>query len=375
MNILMIVTEKLPVPPIRGGAIQTYISGISEGLSRHHNLTILGRTDPDLPDSETVGRIRYERIPGGNFDLYREGVEAFLKDRSFDLIHIFNRPLMVETVRRAAPHARLILSMHNDMFLPGKIAPEQAALAIQEVERIVTVSDYVGRAICDDYPQAADKLRTVYSGVDLARYRTGSSSRQIREQLRREHGLTGKKVILFVGRLSPKKGADMLVRAMYPLAKKHPDAALVIVGGRWFSDNSISDYVAYIRALAARAPLPVISTGYIDAAEIHHWFWAGDLFVCPSLWMEPLARVHYEAMAAELPILTTSRGGNPEVIEPGRNGLIIETPEQPDEIAHKISELLSNPAKMKAMGQYGRRLAEQKYGWERVVADILSVWK
>ena len=55
----------------------------------------------------------------------------------------------------------------------------------------------------------------------------------------------------------------------------------------------------------------------------------GDLFVCSSQWNEPLARVHYEAMAAGIPIITTNRGGNAEVMNQGKNGIIIDDYDQP----------------------------------------------
>lgn len=91
MNVLMIVTEKLPVPPVRGGAIQTYIAGVAPLLAKEHQLTILGRTDPDLPKRNTEGNITYERVEsGGSLKKYRQNVVNFLKGRSYDLIHIFN---------------------------------------------------------------------------------------------------------------------------------------------------------------------------------------------------------------------------------------------------------------------------------------------
>lgn len=192
MNVLMIATEKLPVPPVRGGAIQTYIAGVAPILARHHRLTILGRTDPALPKRNTEGNITYERVESeGSFKKYRKAVAAFLKGRSYDLIHIFNRPRLVLPVAEAVPGARIILSMHNDMFIPRKIAPEEAAAVIEKVERIITVSNYVGRTIKAMYPQAAPKLRTIYSGVDLDRFSpplTGKA-REIRESLRKKHQL------------------------------------------------------------------------------------------------------------------------------------------------------------------------------------------
>jgi spore coat protein SA len=372
----MIVTEKLPVPPVRGGAIQTYVAAIAPHLARSHHLVILGVTDPLLPERETVDGVTYVRIRGGDLETYQAGVTAFLAVNRFDLIHLFNRPRLIPAVRAAAPDSRIILSMHNDMFLAHKIDPEAAQHAIAEVERIVTVSDYVGRTIAGTYPAVEPKLKTIYSGVDLQRFAADSGeANRIRSALRRQHGLDGKQVILFVGRLSPKKGADILIRAMPEVARRHPEAALVLVGSKWYGEDKISDYVAYVRALAARSPVPVVTTGFVNADEVHQWFFAGDIFVCASQWEEPLARVHYEAMAAGLPIITTARGGNPEVVAGKGNGVIVDRPESPAAFAEAINSLLSDSKRRSQMGATGRSMAEQQFGWSRVAADIASVWQ
>ncbi|WP_374016982.1 glycosyltransferase family 4 protein [Paenibacillus thiaminolyticus] len=377
MNVLMICTEKLPVPNIRGGAIQTYIGGVAPQLSQHHRLTILGRADPELPDAEIVDGIRYVRVPSdGKFELYAEGVIGFLSQQGehYDIIHIFNRPRLVLPVRSVAPASRIILSMHNDMFHPAKLHPEEGSAVVEQTERIITISNYIGQEISRYQPHAAPKLRTIYSGVDLsffAPWMESDYARNERNSLRSQNQLESKKVILFVGRLSRNKGPHVLVRAMSHL--KHSDAALVVVGGAWYSDNKVSDYIAYVRALAARSPLPVITTGYVQSGDIHRWFCAADVFVCTSIWDEPLARVHYEAMAAGLPFLTTARGGNPEVLL-NENGMLITDPENPIEYAEKLNHLLSNIDASRQMGLRGRRIAEQRFIWPRVAQEILEVW-
>lgn len=121
-------------------------------------------------------------------------------------------------------------------------------------------------------------------------------------------------------------------------------------------------------------PVPVVTTGFVAPDEIQNWFAAADLFVCTSQWQEPLARVHYEAMAAGLPIVTTARGGNPEVIFSEENGLVVENPEDPSNFAEKIAKILSDKSLMKKMGERGRELAVSRYKWERVASELLEVW-
>ncbi|WP_096199109.1 glycosyltransferase family 4 protein [Bacillus sp. FJAT-45350] len=377
MNVLIICTEKLPVPPVKGGAIQTYIAGAIPTLSKEHTVTILGTTDPSLPDEETVDNVHYVRKPGGLLETYREEVIEYLKtENCYDLIHIFNRPRLVTAVRELAPEAKIILSMHNDMFKPEKISHDEGLLVIKNVDKIVTISDYIGQTITNFFPEVAPKLRTIYSGVDLDNFVPSYSESAIakREQLRKEYNLGSKKIILFAGRLSLNKGAHILLRAIPELSKKYSDIAVVLMGGKWFSDDGISDYTAYVRSLADCSPVPVIATGFISPDKIQDWFAAADIFVCTSQWQEPLARVHYEAMAAGLPIITTNRGGNAEVIELNKNGLIVEKPDEPLEFAKHLSYLIENPDICLEMGRYGRKLAEAKYSWDRVVNDILTVW-
>ncbi|WP_087971986.1 glycosyltransferase family 4 protein [Oceanobacillus rekensis] len=378
MKILIICTEKLPVPAIRGGAIQTYIDGALPALKQKHQITVLGRNDELLPNEEMRDNIRYIRVDGGLLEIYRENIIQFLKSTqvSYDLIHIFNRPRLVNAVRALSPQSKIVLSMHNDMFKREKIDAIEGANAVKNVDKIITISNYIGKTIKDLFPEAAPKLQTIYSGVDLDRFVPSYSkeANDIRTKMREAHNLSSKKVILYAGRLSPNKGIDVLIRAIPELAKKHDDIALVIMGSKWFSNNSITDYIAYVRALAERLPIPVIQTGFVTPDKIHEWFVASDIFVCTSQWQEPLARVHYEAMAAALPIITTDRGGNKEVIEPYKNGILVEKPEDPGEFVKHLSYLLSNPEKGKEMGKYGRTLAEKHYTWERVVNDISSVW-
>ena len=373
----MICTEKLPVPPVRGGAIQTYIAGILPYLADTHNITVLGVDDLSLPDEEKIDKIHYVRIPGKTLEVYEEGVVQHLQSNKYDLIHIYNRPRLVLPVRNVAPKSKITLSMHNDMFNREKIKPEEAEAALREVSQIVTVSNYVGNVIKELYPEAAHKLHTIYSGVDVDRFlpATHPNMKKIRENIRKEHGLENKTVLLFAGRLSTSKGVDKLIRAIPDIAKKHKDIALVIVGSKWFSQNDITDYIAYVKALAKKLPIPVVSTGFVAQSEIQNWFAAADIFVCTSVWQEPLARVHYEAMASGLPIVTTARGGNPEVILAGENGLIIDNPEDPANFTKAISEILSDKTMMKKMGIKSRDLALSLYTWDRVAEELLNVWK
>jgi len=83
--------------------------------------------------------------------------------------------------------------------------------------------------------------------------------------------------------------------------------------------------------------------------------------------------VHYEAMAAGLPIITTNRGGNAEVVKGFGNGAIIDDYTNPDEFAKQILKFAENTEESILIGQKGRAMAEERFGWNRVAGEVLSL--
>jgi glycosyltransferase involved in cell wall biosynthesis len=373
MKLAFICTELLPCPSIRGGAIQIMIDGIAPLLKQQHELTIFSVADPKLPNHEVRDGIEYVRVPRKT---YVSGIKQELAKRRFDLIHVFNRPKPVPEYKQAAPKSAFVVSLHNDMMKEEKISEIGGRKTIRAVKKIMTVSDYIGRVVLRRFPQAKKKLITVYSGADLSAYQPVWSprAREIRESLFSRYGLSGKKVILFVGRLSEKKGPDLLIKAMPHVLKKHPDAVLMITGGKWFSDESVNDYVQSLHRLAKPLKDKVVFANFIPTHKIPEHYLMGDVFVCSSQWQEPLARVHYEAMAAGLPVITTDRGGNAEIIKNGFNGIVIKRYKDPLAFAEAINQLLSDPKKALQLAKNGRRMVESNFGIHHVANRLNHVY-
>ncbi len=364
MKLALISSEMLPCPAIRGGAIQAHIDGVTPYLAKNHEVTVFSIADPELPDTETREGIRYLRFPRKG---YAKSVAAELGNHSFDLIHVFNRPLNVPLYKASAPDSTMVMSLHNEMMSAKKIDRGRASEALDLVARVITVSDYIGATVTRRFPQSKDKVVTVYSGVDTDTFIPFwyLPARPIRQQMREAYGIQGKLVILFAGRLSTVKGPDVLIEAMKGVIEKHSNAVLVICGGRWFSDNSINKYVRHLYRLAAPLRKHVLFTKFIPLSKMPHHYAMSDIFVCSSQWQEPLARVHYEAMAAGLPIITTNAGGNPEVITDGYNGLVIQNYlNNPSAFTRAINLLLSNKGKAWQMAFNARQLAEERFRFE-----------
>ncbi|OQP05576.1 glycosyl transferase [Geobacillus sp. 46C-IIa] len=374
MKIAMIATEKLPVPAIRGGATQIYLDATAAVMARKHDVTVLSIRDRELPDEEkNKNGVAYRRFAQ---ETYVQEVAAHLRTETYDVIHVCNRPRWVRYIREASPDSAIVLSVHNEMFRDDKISYAEGIDCINTVKQIVTVSDYIGATICDRFPQAAGKVATVYSGVDVKTFQPKWTTQgaKINAAVRRELGLEGKKVVLFVGRLSKVKGAHLLLEALPSITEKHPEAMIVFVGSKWFGANEMNSYVRYLYTLGALYENNAMFIQFVKPEQISQLYTMADLFVCPSQWQEPLARVHYEAMAAGLPIITSNRGGNPEVVENGKNGYIINDFSNPEAYATLINKLLDEPAFASQMGKYGRQKAEREFSWEAVAAKLLRAY-
>ena len=393
MKIALICTEKLPVPPVAGGAIQMYIDGILPYLSPHHDITVFCIQHPGLPDEETRENVRYIRVPGKSQSVYIKNITESIaasveKDGApFELIHVFNRPKFLLALSERFPGSRFGLSLHNEMMHAEKISDDAGIKCIEKAEFINTVSKYIAGTVTRRFPAAEKKMRVVYSGVDPEKYYppwTGAGAAK-KLEMKSKYGLQDYRVMLYVGRLSIKKGVHILIDAMENVMQTHPDTALVIAGSKWYGSNAGDEYTDSIRKLVLKLPGPVVFTGFIPPSDIAGYYCLGDIFVCASQWNEPLARVHYEAMAAGIPIITTNRGGNAEVMygtdtaavntaNPAGTaegcGIVIDQYNDPAVFADKIRFLLDNPGVASAMGRKGRQLAEEKYNWKRVASEI-----
>ncbi|MEM2280868.1 MAG: glycosyltransferase family 4 protein, partial [Candidatus Bathyarchaeia archaeon] len=99
---------------------------------------------------------------------------------------------------------------------------------------------------------------------------------------------------------------------------------------------------------------------------------AADIFVLPSIY-ENLPFALLEAMATALPVVTTSVGGIPEVIQNGRNGLL-SIPLDFHDLADKILYLLENPGFASEIGVSGRKTVKDKFNWQKIVRQVLEVY-
>lgn len=375
MKIAFICSDRGPCPPVRGGAIQLLISKVAPILAKKHEVTVFSITDPMLSNQETVHSVKYERFDQSQ---YFQQVLKRIQEKPYDIIQVYNRPGWISFLRDAAPNAKLLLSLHNLVYETIKVEKELAEKGIKEADRILTVSQFVANDTARKIPEAAEKIQVLYTGVDVKEYAPiwTAKGKQWRKQIRSRYHIGDQDtVLLFVGRLVSVKGCHVLLQAMKEILVLNKNMKLLIVGSKWYADESTSAYIEELQKLANQIPNNVIFTSYVPVHEIPKYFSSADFFICPSQWKEPLARVHYEAMAAGLPIITTKRGGNAEVLRNKEVGIMITEYKEPIEFVKAIVKLLENPDLAEKMGTNGRRNVEETYNFDRVALDLDSIYK
>jgi len=170
--------------------------------------------------------------------------------------------------------------------------------------------------------------------------------------------LIGKKVLLFLGRLHPVKGLDLLAKAFGMIARGRDDVYLLIAGPD--SDG----YKAKIKQTLEKERTldKFIFTGMLEGRKKSAALSGSDIFVLPS-YSEGFSMAILEAMISKLPVIITRQCNFPEVTE-YETGIIIEPGSK--QLAQAICKLLDDPQLCKKMGENGKRLVLEKFTWDKI---------
>jgi glycosyltransferase involved in cell wall biosynthesis len=184
-----------------------------------------------------------------------------------------------------------------------------------------------------------------------------------RDEIEREFGFEGKKVILYVGRLIDLKGVNYLIEAFSQLSKKMDDAVLLIVGeGEWKKKlEKLSEELGIQEK--------VYFTGNIDNELLGAYYLLSNVFVLPSIttyFADACPLVVNEAMTFGKPVITSDAVGTTFMIEDGKNGFVV--PERNSEALYKaIETVLSDDVLEKRMGENSKKLIEKDFTYKRML--------
>ena len=384
-----VAAELFPVPPIRGGAAELFIEQVAARLSGWRSL-IICRGDPELPAREAHGPVRYIRLPlsGWRFRLYKRyrtllpfydrQVLRVLTETGPDLVHVHNRPLLAQYLQQHLQgRIPVLLHLHNLSESLGRRERPPAGTAIP-VAACVACSRFVLERERGRLGLGAQRHFVVYNGVDPAQFSCRWQEPGLGQAVRQRYGLGPEPVVLFVGKVRESKGVGVLLAAMSRVWSHFPAAVLLLAGGTEYGRGRTDRQTPFYRRLQEeirQAAGRVILTGFIPPPQIAAVYQAGDVFVGPSQVEEGLGIVFLEAAASGLPILASTRGGIPEIVRPGLNGLLLERHDDAQELAEHLITLLSDPARRETLGRQGCQWVRQQFTWDHVARRLVGVYE
>jgi D-inositol-3-phosphate glycosyltransferase len=177
--------------------------------------------------------------------------------------------------------------------------------------------------------------------------------------------------LVSVGRLVPRKGYDLAIRALRGL----PDTELVIAGGPPAAGLDADPEAARLRALAARLGVGdrVVLTGQVGRADLPALLRGADLMVCTP-WYEPFGITALEAMASGLPVVASAVGGLAETVVDGVTGRLVP-PNHPRALAGTLRQLLHDPAERHSYAAGSVDRVQSRYTWERVATATEAAYR
>jgi glycosyltransferase involved in cell wall biosynthesis len=292
-------------------------------------------------------------------------VRARMRDEHYDVVHLFfslptgamlpflslgDTPVIVSLrgsdVPGYDPHKKNLERAHR-MLLPA------TRWIWRRATRVVAVCESLGRLALRTAPDL--RYSVIPNGVDLTRFRPSARGRS-------RHG--GKIRCLAVARLVERKGLGDLIEAIAALERGRFELEII---GSGPDERRLKDL-----AFRLGVSREVIFAGMVSRNEIAGRYRDADLFTLAS-WEEAFGNVFAEAMASGLPIVGSTAGGIPELVEHGRNGYLVP-PREPRALAAAIRLLADNPDLRADIGRRNRAHAEANLSWARMTTRYLSTY-
>jgi glycosyltransferase involved in cell wall biosynthesis len=398
MRILFSVHGYKPAWRIGGPVVS--VPALAEALvSRGHEVTVFTTNsnldqDLDVPTDRFVDvqgvQVRYFRreeplkryLPRVKYlsqsmgTLYTPQMPAALKELAphVDLMHT-HMPFVYPTLAtaRAAFRAGIPLFYHQrGVFDPERLKfralKKLAYLSLIEKPIMRKATTLIALTDAERASYAAlgvsTPCRIIPNGIGLPAPRTAESDVLVA----REFGIEAQhKLVLFMGRLHPIKGANRLLEAFERVAASHPEAILVLAGPDEF--DLVKGFASRAQAagLAHRVRFPGMVTGERKSALLHR----ADLFCLPSD-AEGFSMAILEALAHQTPVLISPRCFFPDVAKVSAGRIVEPTA---DHLEAALRALLAQPATLEAMGRAGRALVADRYTWDSVTSRMVDAYE
>ena len=229
--------------------------------------------------------------------------------------------------------------------------------------KIIVPSNYLKNIVLK-WGVGEDKIKVIYNAFEApALPASRPALGKTKEELRKKLGLSGT-VLISAGRLVPWKGFDKLIEIMPEIIKEISDAKLYIIG------SGPERKALELKVKSLKLQDKVILTNQLAHKDTLEYLKAGDVFVLNTGY-EGFSHFLLEAMAMEIPIITTNVGGNPELIENGKNGILLEYNNK-EELKKRIIELAKNETPKKELTEKAKQKVAE-FGVGKMLEETIKI--
>ena len=373
MRLAVLTCGMLPIPAVRGGAVENLINFYLEYNDRKkvHHITVYSPWDDKVKENTSfssdvnhycyidvtsikarIERRIYKYLHKNEYynyfiEYYFEKVYSDLKNKRYDYILLENSPGLAYKLSERG-YKNILLHLHNDLLNSHSRCHYEIA---KNIVKVITVSNYIKKSVSTVYP--CKNIYTVYNGIDTMLFSQKDKSIVHRQDL----GFSEDDFIMvFSGRINKDKGISELIDAMLEI-QEFPNIKLLVLGSTFFDNAKQEDnFFKNLRKKSVILKCNIIFTGFIPYEKVPSYLQLADIAVLPSMWDEPFGLTIVEAMAAGLPLITTRSGGIPEICE--GVAIIVDRENIVENLTDAILDLYHHPDKRKQMATASSKRAK-----------------
>ena len=371
------------------GGLNVYINQLTRELGQSQNTIDIftRRTNKHIPTIVQISpQVRVIHIQAGpsapiqKYELYQyltdytQHIDEFrcIENTHYDVLHshywLSGATALQLALKWAIPH---ITMFHTLAHLKQLANPDEKEpfIRLEMERRLIQQADYIIASTKEERTQiirhcgaTPGQIRVIPCGIDLKLFEP-----QDQQQARIKLGLGQREpVLLFVGRLDPFKGPDLLLRSAAMMEEK---AQIVIVGGKSSQDKDSQQ----LKELAAQLKISK-RVHFIDAQPQYKLpviYSAADVTVVPS-YHESFGLAAVESLACSTPVVATRAGGLATVVQNNQTGFLV--PRCPGFFAERLDSLLQNPSLLKKMSLAARPSVLQ-FSWKNVANMVETMYE
>ncbi len=355
MNILQIL------PKLDVGGVETGTVDLAKGLiKKGHKAVVISGGGRLVQKLESLGA-RHYALPvykKSFFVIFKmiPEVEKIIRSEEIDIVHARSRvPAIISFFASRRVGVRFLTTAH------GYYSTNLFSRIMGWSDLVIVSSSIVARHMAKDLGVPNNKIRLIPRGVDLEEFKFQLPSNTQKSEYK----------IGIIGRITPIKGHDFFIQAIARAVKLFPKIKVLIVGE---APKERPEYKKKLENLVSRLNIERFVEFVGVRENIAETLSSLDLVVLPSVGQEAFGRVIIESGAAGVPVIATKVGGIVDIIEDGKNGILV-SPDDIYDLTEAVLEVLKDRELAVSLAAEARKRVEKFYSLDEMVEKTLRVYE